>query len=261
MKDCDVLPLIVDLMGSFYRSSRDALERASKAACANHSRHITGLTIFSEKNAETQATLETIIFSFLTVEATINYIFFNEQEYKTNQSGLDRWLKKKWKNGFSISDKFNLLFNKYATTDLDKLQNVTSLFYEFASFRNRIIHSYPEKYDALVEYSDIPGEILLHAAEPCNTQKLFPRSGLSKEIAKIGYPDAARCYEIMLIVLALIDAQFIAELRLPRHKNSVNKEDLITASPSEVLESLKPRYYPDIDPKTFAPMFDTPKNQ
>jgi hypothetical protein len=250
MKDCDVIPLIVDLIGSFYNSSLNALTRARTAASVNTSRHITGLSIFYNFS-EAQATLETVIFSFLTVEATINYIFFNEQESKQNQSGIDRWLKNKWKSSLSISDKFVLLFNKYSSTDLDKFQNVTSLFYEFVSFRNHIVHSYPEKYDALVDFSDIPGGVFVHAVESCTTHKLFPYSGFTEEIARIALQDAARCYEIMLIVLALIDAQFIAALKLP-YCDATNKIVLKHLPPAKIIETLEPRYYPKIDPRTFS---------
>ncbi len=245
MKDCDVLPLTVELIELFYSSSLDALARARTAANTNYSRHITGLTIFPNNFSETQATLETVIFSFLTIEATINYIFSNEQEQKFNQPGIDRWLKNKWKRGLSISDKFVLLFNRYSSTDLDKFQNVTSLFYEFISFRNRIVHSYPEKYDALVEYSDVPGEVFIHAVEPRNSHELFPCSGLTDEIAKIALSDATRCFEIMLIVLAFIDTQFIAEIQLPYY-DTTNKNALKHLSPTKIIEMLETRYYPKI---------------
>jgi len=254
MKGCDVLPLIVDFIGSFYRSSTDALERATQAAQSISSHHVTGLTVFSNRSAETQATIEAIIFSFMTIESTINYIFFNKQEEKHNQSGIDQWLKNKWKSGLSISDKYVLLFNKYSSVDLDKFQNVSSLFKEFVSFRNRIVHSYPDKYDALVEFSDIPGEAFIHEVEPCSTHKPFQCSGLSDEMARIKYSDAARCYEIMLIVLALIDAQFVAELKFP-FKDKTDNSTIKYLSPGEIVDNLEPRYYPNINPKTFIPEF------
>jgi len=254
MKNCDVLPLTIDFIGFFFKSSRDALERAAQYAQSIKSHHVTGLTVFPNKSAETQATLETVIFSFMTIEATINYIFFKEQEEKYNQSGIDRWLKNKWRGGLSISDRFFLLFNKYSSADLNKFQNVSSLFNEFISFRNRIVHSYPDKYDALVEFSDIPGEVFIHDVEPRTTHKPFPYSGLTDEMAKIKYTDAARCYEIMLIVLALINAQFVAELEFFfEDKTNILKSRAL--SPHVILLSLEPRYYPHIDPKTFFPEF------
>lgn len=128
------------------------------------------------------------------------------------------------------------------------------MFKEFVSFRNRIVHSYPDKYDALVEFSDIPGEVFIHEVEPCSTHKPFQCSDLSDEMAKIKYSDAARCYEIMLIVLALIDAQFVSELEFP-FKDKTDNSTIKNLSPSEIVENLELRYYPNIDPKTFIPEF------
>jgi len=52
----------------------------------------------------------------------------------------------------------------------------------------------------------------------------------------------------------LIDAQFVAELEFPFN----DRTDISTIrylSPSEIIKSLEPRYYPDIDPKTSIPEF------
>ena len=253
MKDIDILPLIVDLIGSFFRSSRDALGRAKSAACTGTAHEPTGLNIFSHRHAETQAALETIVFSFLTVEATINYVFFDQLRSHSAPTGLDKWLKQKWKHGLSIADKYILLFTQYATTDLDKFQNVTFLFSEFIKFRNRIVHSHPEVYNALVESSEITNEVLLHDVEPLTTTKNFAHSGLSEEIVRIGYEDAARCYEIMLLILALVDEQFIAELELPWYEIPGQMETRRSARPKEIAQSLEPRYYPKIDPNSFVP--------
>jgi len=255
MNDIDVLPLIVDLIGSFYRSSLDALGRAKTAAYSHPFRERTGLTTFSERDAETQATLESVVASFIAIESIINYAFFNEIDHKPSQSGLDRWLKQKWKGNLSILDRFNLLFSKYATTELARFQSVTSIFQEFVTFRNRIVHPHPEKYDALVERSDIPGEVLIHAVEPFVTRKPFQSSGLSEEIGRIAYPDAARCHEIMLLVFALIDGQLVIDLQLSWYEAPSEMTGCNSGTPAELLESLEHRYYPKIDPKTFIPEF------
>jgi len=255
MKRIDVLPLIVDLIELFYRSSRDALSRAKDAAHTHPFRESTGLTIFSQRSAETQATVESIAASFLTVEATINYMFFGELESRHNESGLDKWLKRQWKGRLSVTDRFMLLLDQYATIHLDKIQNVISLFQKFAVFRNRIIHPYPAKYDALVEYTDIPGEALVHAVDLCETGEVFSQSGLPGEIARISYPDAARCHEIMLLVLALLDAQFVTKMKLSWYDKPADMSGLNSATPTELLNSLEHRYYPKINPQEFIPDF------
>ena len=261
MTDVDVLPLIVDLIGLFYRSSLDALKRAKTAAYAHPFRECTGLTVFSQRDAETQATLESVIASFLTIESTINYTFFSELDHKHSQSGLDRWLKQKWEGRLSILDRFNLLFSQYAITELDKFQSVTSLFQEFVTFRNRIVHPHPEKYAALVEHSDIPGELLIHEVEPFKTSKPFHHSGLSEEIARIAYSDAERCHEIRLLVIALIDGQLVIDLRLSWYDHPSELTGYNSSTPAQLLELLSHRYYSKIDPKTFIPEFITKLKQ
>jgi len=252
MKRIDVVPLTVELIELFHRSARDALRRAKDAADSHPYQEVTGLTIFPQRNAETQATIESVVASFFAVEATLNYVFFSEMENEHNQSGTNRWLKRKWKGSLSVSDKLVLLFSQYATTDLNKFQNVVSLFHEFVTFRNRIVHPYPEKYEALVESADLPGEVLLHAVDPCITPEPFVHSGLSREIARIAYPDAARCYEITLIVLALLDAQFVTEMQLSWYEKPADMAGLHLATPAELLNSLEHRYYPKIDPMAFV---------
>jgi hypothetical protein len=70
MDDIDIVPLIATLIKAFYRSSRDALARVAAASKARTADGPTGLNIFPHRHTETQAALETIVFSFLTVEAT-----------------------------------------------------------------------------------------------------------------------------------------------------------------------------------------------
>ena len=120
MNDIQLRPLIVDLVESFFRSSRDALERA-RMAKSDQAAVVepTGLNIFSHRRGETQASLESIVFSFLTIEATINYLFFREQPGGRSK-GLHRWLREKWKRGLSVHDRFVLLVSQYATGNLDE---------------------------------------------------------------------------------------------------------------------------------------------
>jgi len=250
MDDIDIVPLIATLIKAFYRSSRDALARVAVASKARTADGPTGLNIFPHRHTETQAALETIVFSFLTVEATINFLFF--LQCRDSNMRLDRWLKQKWKRSLSIEDKFVVLFNQYTSIDLGKFQSVTFLFSEFVTFRNRIVHSHPEVYDALVEPSHIPEEILVHDVEPHTTTKNFAHSGLSNEIARIGYEDAARCYEIMLLILAFLDEQFFIELELSWYKIPDQMESMRTARPKEIIQNLESRFYPTIDPTTFS---------
>ena len=255
MKRVDVLPLTVDLMELFYRSARDALYRAKDAAGSHPYQEVTGLTIFPQRQAETQATVESVIASFFAVEAAVNYVFLIETEGR--RSGTDRWLKRKWKGGLSLSDKLLLLFSQYAVTDLERFQNVVSLFQEFVICRNQIVHPYPERYEALVEFTDLDEEALIHAVNPYIARAPLSHSGLSRETARIAYPDAARCYEIMLLVLALLDAQFVVEMQLSWYEKPAEMAGLHAATPSELLNSLKHRYYPKIDPITFVPDLPT----
>jgi hypothetical protein len=119
MKEIDVVPLIVDLGNSFFRSSRDALHRAQSAKSGQGPvAEPTGLNIFSHRQSETQASLETIVFAFLTVEATINYLFSREQSARS--WGLHAWLREKWKRSLSVHDRFVLLVSQYATGNLER---------------------------------------------------------------------------------------------------------------------------------------------
>jgi len=246
MDDIDILPLVVHLFGRFFDSSRDALDRARQArADQEATTEPTGLNIFSHRRSETQASLETILFSFLTVEATINYLFFNEQQ-STRPKRLDRWLQQKWKRGLSLHDRFVLLVSKYSTANLDDFQYLETLFCEFVNFRNRIVHTYPEQYDALVEPGVIPNEVLAHDVEATFVGGVFPVSGLAGEIARIGSQDAGRAFEIMLLVLSFLDEQLFAAIELWWPVAGSPGSKALTR-PRAIVEALGTRYYPKID--------------
>lgn len=252
MNDVQILPLIIDLVGSFFRSSRDALERARTAKSDQASvAEPTGLNIFSHRRGETQASLESIVFSFLTIEATINYMFFNEQRSR-GLNTLDSWLRKKWKRSLSVYDRFVLLVSQYSTANLDDFQYLALLFSEFIAFRNRIVHAHPEQYQALVEPGSTPNDVLVHDVEPICNARGFPVSGLSEEIGRINLDDASRGFEIMLLVFSFLDEQLVAEFELawPSKRTTSEQEYL---RPRRILESLTFRYYPKIDPASFVP--------
>src|SRR5580658_7457647 len=161
----EIKPLTVHLMEIFFRSSRDALQRA-RSAKSDQILVIetTGLNIFAHRRGETQASLESIVFSFLTIEAAINYLYFRE-EPTHGAKGLRRWLREKWKRGLSVNDRFVLLLSEYATGNLDDYHPLGKCFSEFTSFRNLIVHAYPEQYHALVEPGSMPDELLVHDVE------------------------------------------------------------------------------------------------
>jgi hypothetical protein len=250
MKDIDVVPLIVDLGNIFFRSSRDALHRAQSAkSVQDQVAEPTGLNIFSHRQNETQASLETIVFAFLTVEATVNYIFFHEQS--ADSKGVRAWLRDKWKRNLSIHDRFVLLVSQYATGNLNDFQRLGMLFLEFITFRNRIVHAHPEQYQALVEPSTVPNEMLVHDVEPIYNAHNFRESGLSQEIGRISSDDASRAFEIMLLVLCFLDEQFITEFELPWLIDGASREEPCRIR--RILDSFAVRHYPEIDPVSFVP--------
>lgn len=251
MDDIRILPLIVDLVGSFFGSSRDALDRARQAKNEQQVlREPTGLNIFSHRRGETQASLETIIFSFLTAEAMINYLFFNEQR-STGARRLDRWLRQRWKRGLSIQDRFVLLVSQYSLANLDDFHHLEMLFSEFVTFRNRIVHTYPEQYDALVQPGDVPDEVFIHDVEAKSGAGRFPVSGLAGEIARIDVQDAECAFEIMLLVLSFLDEQLYGDVELwwPGLGSSESKAKM---RPRAIVETLHPRHYPSFDVSSFV---------
>ena len=249
MNNIAILPLIVDLIGSFFRSSRDALERSRCAQTNNNIQEPTGLNIFPHCHAETQAAIESIVFSFLTIEATINYIFFNEQQNRLLK-GLEKWLQQKWKRNLSVYDRFLLLVNQYSTASLDDFQHLSSLFAEFISFRNRIVHAMPEQYDALVEPSSIENEVLVHDVEPLQNREQFPISRLSGEIGRINCEDAKRSFEIMILVICFLDEQFIAEFEFPWVGSKGEQKYM---RPRDIVTSMPIRFYPKLRVEQFVP--------
>ena len=215
MEAVEVLPLTVDLVGSFFRSSRDALERARRAKSLQPALpEPTGLNIFTHRRDETQASLESLVFSFLTIEAAINCTFFHEQR-SPMLTQMDRWLRDKWKRHLGVYDRFVLLVAHYSSDSLDRFQPIVRLLAEFITFRNRIVHAHPEEYAALVEPGDGPDEVRIHDVQRMSETKAFPISGLSEEIGRIDSHDASRAFEIMLLVVAFLDEQFVSELELP----------------------------------------------
>jgi len=239
-----LMPLIVELIGSFFASSGDALERARNAKSTQVVlAEPTGLNIFVHRQAETQASLECIVFSFLTVEACINYLFFREHHGGSSNS-LAAWLKQKWRRGgLSVYDRFVLLVDQYATARLSDLQTLCALFSEFISLRNLIVHAYPSEYRALVEEESGSEYSYVHDVEPLSSSGKFPVSGLSREIGRICLDDASRSFEVMLLMFSFLDEQFVADFKLPWEAQ--NTAETEAWRPRRILESLVPRHYPN----------------
>ncbi|MGA2481537.1 MAG: hypothetical protein ABSF92_00285 [Candidatus Acidiferrales bacterium] len=244
MREIKLMPLIVELIGSFFASSGDALERARNAKSTQVVlAEPTGLNIFVHRQAETQASLECIVFSFLTVEACINYLFFREHHGGSSNS-LAAWLKQKWRRGgLSVYDRFVLLVDQYATARLSDLQTLCALFSEFISLRNLIVHAYPSEYRALVEEESGSEYSYVHDVEPLSSSGKFPVSGLSREIGRICLDDASRSFEVMLLMFSFLDEQFVADFKLPWEAQ--NTAETEAWRPRRILESLVPRHYPN----------------
>jgi hypothetical protein len=198
--------------------------------------------------------LESIVFSFLTIEATINHLFFIEQGSGMRKN-FESWLRKKWRGtGLSVYDRFVLLTTYYSDCNPDSFQHITALFSEFISFRNRIVHAHPERYQALVEPGCSPDEVLVHDVEPVGDTKTHSASGLSAEIGRINLDDASRAFEIMVLLLCFLDEQFVAQLELPSQcEIAGGKQQYV--KPRDVLESIGVRHYPKINPDSFVPEF------
>lgn len=252
MGEVKILPLIIDLTWIFFRSSQDALERARNARPNNKIEESTNLSILSHcRHAEIQASIESIIFSFLIIEATINYIFFNQLRGRQSK-GLDKWLQQKWRRNLSIYERFILLMNQYSNDNLDNFQYLTSLFTEFITFRNRIVHAMPEEYQALVESAPNENEAFVHAVDPVKNDEQFSVSKLSDKIGKINYEDAKRGFEIMLLIVCFLDEQFIEELKFPWAGCKNEQKHL---RPKDIIASMDFRCYPKICTDSFVPEF------
>jgi hypothetical protein len=259
MREIRVVSLTVELIGSFFASSRDALERARDAKSSQVVKfpdapggvEPTGLNIFVHRRAETQASLECIVFSFLVLEACINYFFFVEQRGGSNTGGFTAWLRQKWqRGGLSISDRFLLLVDRYTTALQEpqgrkaysaqprrNFEHLSSLFSEFITFRNRIVHAYPEEYHALVEEESAADYFFVHDVMPVSPSTgRFSVSGLSREIGRICLEDASRSFEIMLLIFSFLDEEYVANFKLPWLSKNASRED--SWEPRRILESL-----------------------
>ena len=243
MKEINLAPLIVEFVRTLFASSRDALERARNAKSSQAVLiEPTGLNIFEHRQEETQASLECIVFSFLAVEACINYLFFREH-HGGHSNDFTEWLKQKWRRGgLSVYDRFVLLVDRFAVAKLSDLRSMCTLFTEFISVRNLIVHAYPSEYRALVEEESGSEYGFIHDVEPLSSQGKFPVSGLSREIGRICLDDASRSFEIMLLMLSFLDEQFVSEFALPWLPTNTGRE---SRGPRQILESLVPRYYPN----------------
>jgi len=243
MGEINVAPLIVEFVRTFFASARDALARAQSAKASQAVfAEPTGLNIFDHRQPETQAALECIVFSFLAVEAYINYLFFTENRLVHSNEYID-WLKQKWRRGgLSVYDRFVLL-EQFALARKGDLRILCSLFREFISTRNLIVHAYPSEYQALVEEESDCDYAFIHDVESLPNSGTFAVSGLTREIGRICLDDASRTFEIMLLMLSVLDEWFVTEFALSWLPKSTTGRE--SRAPRQILESLVPRHYPN----------------
>lgn len=171
-------------------------------------------------------------------------------KFRHQLKGLDKWLQQKWRRNLSIYERFILLMNQYSTDSLDNFQYRTSLFTEFITFRNRIVHAMPEEYHALVESTSNENEAFVHAVEPVKDGEQFSVSQLSGEIGKINYEDVKRGFEIMLLMVCFLDEQFIEEFKFPWFGCKNEQKHL---RPRDIIASMDFRYYPKVCTDSFVP--------
>ena len=213
---------------------------------------VRGLYIFNKGNRIVQASIETVIASFLSIEAMINTCYFEELSGKNRLSESDKFIKKKWSYDINIIDKLSLILGEYTMVETDKIKPLFTLFIEFATFRNKIVHSRPDIYDALVEQSDIPNEVTVHALERKTDVTSFPTTKLSEEVGRIGYEDAEKCYEIMLLIIALLDSNFGIDLELSWYDHCPDQSTgLCYGTVTETIDKLSIRHFESIDHKDY----------
>lgn len=254
MKPIDILPLTIDLVVIFFNSARDALLRGKHVAPEQlELGEVRGLYVFNRGERIVQAAIETVITSFLSIEALINTCYFNELNENKRLSESDKFINKKWVYGMNIMDKLSLILGQYTMVEIDKIKPLLTLFKEFVTFRNKIIHSRPDIYDALVEQSDIPNEVTVHALDWKNDTKSFPTTKLSEELGRIGTQDAEKCYEIMLLIIALLNSNFGIDLELSWYDSySDQSTGLCYGTVLETIDQLSIRYFGFIDPNDYV---------
>jgi hypothetical protein len=247
MPDLIVHDITVDLVDSFFGSSRDALKRSERfASDADES-----LGVRISNRREIQAVVECALASFLAIEAAVNRLFSDQMKGK-KPTPFDRWLKARWHYGLRIEDKLALVLNEYADTDLLDFPVLRELFLEMTSFRNRLVHTAPQDYEMLVQPSEenpSSGTPVIVAERPREGNR-YPKTGLSFGLWSLRYSDGAKCHEIMVLMLAFLSARFnfprIFVLEDPEAKT--NRYTVRT--PEAYLAELTQRYF-EVDAAKF----------
>lgn len=120
------------------------------------------------------------------------------------------------------------------------------IFVEFTNFRNRLVHTAPQEFELLIHYSEgQEGGSLEDVYTPSEKENIFPRTGLSKGIWYLNYYDAAKCYEIMLLMLTFLSSKFAYPGILwwdTKRKHSRYR----VRAPKEVLADLQDRFFSQV---------------
>jgi len=239
-----VVKLRIDLVNSLFCSARGALDRAKRAnPYSSYAETQSEPRISSAE--EIQATVETCTTAFFTVEAALNRIFFESLKTKT-QTPFDKWLKSRWRFGLSILDKITLPLHEYANTDFTDFPLLREIFVEFTNFRNRLVHTAPQEYELLLQYPEgQEGGLLEDVYTPSERESIFPRTNLSKGIWLLNYYDAAKCYEIMLLMLTFFSSKF-NYLAVLWWDTKQKRSRYRVRAPKELLEDLQDRFFPQV---------------
>jgi hypothetical protein len=206
MDDLEVHDTTIDLVYSFFFSSRDALKRSEEFSSDTDE----SLGVRISHDNERQFVVECAIASFLAVEARLNRIF-SDQIKQQKATPFERWLKSRWHFGLQTEDKLALVLNQYASTDFLDFPVLRELFLEMTSFRNTLVHTTPQDYEMLIQ-PDVshpsPGSGILVAVAEKGQRYKYPKTGLSCGLWSLRHSDVAKCHEIMVLMLGFLHARF-----------------------------------------------------
>lgn len=248
MPDPVVREMSVHLTDSLFRSSRDALKRSESVSPKGDE----SLGVYTSSMFEIQAVVECAIASFLTIEALVNR-FFSNLVKRGKTSPFERWLKSRWHFGLRTEDKITLVLDHYASTDFLDFPILRELFLEMTSFRNTLVHTTPQDYEMLIQPSptDPTSGTLASVAERSGQSNKYPKTKLSSGIWSLRHEDAAKCHEIMVLMLAFLGARFKDQQSLV-WKETGSPEKWRVTTPEDYLKELPVRYFVNVDVTKFG---------
>lgn len=249
MPEPAVHEVTVDLADSFLRSSRDALKRSERLSSHNNDE---SLGIHMSGMFEIQSVVECAIASFLAVEARVNRLFSDAVKIG-KPSPFDRWLKSRWHFGLRTEDKIALVLHQYADTDFLDFPVLRELFLEMATFRNTLIHTAPQDYEMLIQPSetDPNSGTPFIVAEKLGQKNKYPKTKLSSGIWSLQHSDAAKCHEIMVLMLVFLAARFKSPQFLIWKDPETEKPWRVTDL-GKYLNELPVRYFDNVDMTKFG---------